>query len=291
MAIEVPQIRKLHSAPGGTPPEPLSARGDVPGGYFPLHEDPNSRVHRPHPFCSENRKSRHEFHLSLELPSTFHQHGSSAPLATMPEFVRSAVDLGNHPSHTPVASYLPSGAPDTLLPMGKYYPSNYETWNRSPQHQGQEQPIPRSAALNGLASMQSDPQVPARSTVPPRHDSEVKRMFQQYQRDMVAQARLAASEVLNGVSISSQDSVSSVALNSAPLKTLRGSNTHKPTAPRLLPLGSPGPVTPMDLEEGEEGGYMGRGRQACSPLGEGEQVTMMVRADETCIRRESASPS
>ncbi|KAL2758609.1 hypothetical protein ACRALDRAFT_1092420 [Sodiomyces alcalophilus JCM 7366] len=288
IAIEIP---KFHSAPDRTPPEPLSARGDVPG--YANHV--SSVVSYSTVVISRYMKTRTPGYADLirsMLPKAKNPVTNSTFLSNYPrnstntESVRSAVNTGHSPSHTPVASYLPSGAPDTLLPMGKYYPSNYETWSRSPQHQRHEQPIPHSAGPTGLASIRSDSQVPTRSTGPPRHDSEVKRMFQQYQRDMIAQARLAASEVLSGASISSQDSAGPVAPNGAPLKTLQqlgGSNLHKPMAPRLLPLGSPGPVTPMDLEEGGEGGYLERGNLAGSPLGDGEQVTS--------LRRKGASPS
>lgn len=41
----------------------------------------------------------------------------------------------------------------------------------------------------------------------------------------------------------------------------------KPTSPRLAPLGSPGPVTPWELETGE-GGYFGGG--LAGKLGDGQ---------------------
>lgn len=178
-------------------------------------------------------------------------------------------------SNTPVASYLPSGAPDTLLPMGKYYPTNYERRKRNKRQQQEQQllqeqdeaqqpqqTVSRSTALTSLSSSaKSDSQIPTRSTDVSRHDSEVKRRLQQYQRDMIAQARLAANQVLGGASKTSQIPPASVTLNGVPLRNLQhfgASGIHKPVSPRLLPLGSPGPVTPMDLEGGD-GGYLDRG--------------------------------
>jgi hypothetical protein len=40
-----------------------------------------------------------------------------------------------------------------------------------------------------------------------------------------------------------------------PLK-LGSEPANKPISPRLLPLGSPGPVTPMDLADSGTGGYL-----------------------------------
>lgn len=119
-------------------------------------------------------------------------------------------------------------------------------------------------------------------------------MLQQYQRDMITQARLAANEVLSGVSTPSQDPAAVSALNGAPLNTLQqlgGSSAQKPMAPKLLPLGSPGPVTPMDLEEGEGGGYLERGNLGSSPLGDGEQVSRALLAEENRITKDSAPSS
>ena len=43
---------------------------------------------------------------------------------------------------------------------------------------------------------------------------------------------------------------------------------HKPSSPRLDPIGSPGPVTPLALEQGiDEGDYFLAGARATSPGG------------------------
>ena len=63
--------------------------------------------------------------------------------------------------------------------------------------------------------------------------------------------------------------------------------THisKPDKPRLQPLGSPGPVTPMELEGAE--GYLG----ARGPAEEAqrEEIARAMRLDEERRRREGAS--
>jgi len=76
---------------------------------------------------------------------------------------------------------------------------------------------------------------PASTTNQPKHhrkNSEVKKKLQQYQRDMVEQATIAGRMQISGT---------------------------RPISPRLLPLDSPGPVTPMELEEKERQGYLSGG--------------------------------
>ena len=57
----------------------------------------------------------------------------------------------------------------------------------------------------------------------------------------------------------------------------------KPVSPRLLPLGSPGPVTPMELEE--SAGYLGAGAKG---LSQSELMARMSRAEEEISRRDSS---
>ena len=147
------------------------------------------------------------------------------------------------PSHilTPNLLGPPSPTiPEPLLkPMGKYHPSNY-----------------KSPASTGV-STPSNPSVSSRTLLPPtnlaiptlqskrknkshsrqgheRKSSDVTRKLQQYQRDMIAQARLVAQSSLAGVA----------------------GQKKEPISPRLLPCGSPGPITPLELEMDGEDGYM-----------------------------------
>jgi len=89
-----------------------------------------------------------------------------------------------------------------------------------------------------------------------RKKSDIKKKLQQYQRDMVEQAALAGRMPFPGA---------------------------KPISPRLLPLGSPGPVTPMELEEGA--GYLGAGAKA---LSQSELIARMNQAEEEIARREGS---
>ncbi|KAK2021389.1 hypothetical protein LX32DRAFT_668670 [Colletotrichum zoysiae] len=295
VAIELPPaaVRKINSAPTctPTPPEPLSARGDVPGGYFPFHEDPKVRIHRPHPFQAQPEvgHSRHQS-LAIDSPSRVDHRG--APLsAAMAPSVRlsplSAIGSSEFSNvNTPVASYLPSGVHDSPLPVGKYYPSNYEQHNNYCARTGPAGP-PGPPGPPSRSSTRSEGHIPTREAfrTPSRQDSEARRKLQQYQRDMIAQARLAASEVLgSSPNQASAASSSTITLNGIPLTNVHHIGTagvHKPTSPRLLPLGSPGPVTPMDLEGGQ-GGYLDWG---CN-----DEIARVLRAEEQRMRREGATP-
>lgn len=90
-----------------------------------------------------------------------------------------------------------------------------------------------------------------------RKKSDIKKKLQQYQRDMVEQAALAGHMTFPGA---------------------------KPISPRLLPLGSPGPVTPMELEESS--GYLSAGAKV---LSQSELIARMNRVEEEIARRESSA--
>ncbi|KAF7551426.1 hypothetical protein G7Z17_g5004 [Cylindrodendrum hubeiense] len=233
IAIELPQHRRFGTAPTRTPPEPLSARGDLPGGYFPLHEDPNTRVHRPHPFQAhhEARMARHQaMSLVADRPTSHPAQG-----------------LSISQSNTPVASFLPAGFHDSPLPVGKYYPSNYEQRNTS---QTSLRPS-FSGSLASTSTSDSDGTLrpPDRSHIA-TPESEIQRKLQQYQRDMIAQASMAANELLGSSTSSEAKLGTGRAFGSMRIREARftAPTPLKPMSPKLLPLGSPGPVTPMTLE-------------------------------------------
>ena len=195
-------------------------------------------------------------------------------------------------SSTPVASYIPGGH-DNPLPVGKYYPSNYE--NRpTPATGGGHAPQPKRATIPG--GSKSDLQVPRSKSgtgnstggTPAHHvrsDSDARRRLQQYQRDMVAQATLAANRVLVKKGAGSKDMMAHahIALQAGGVHLGGTMSAHKPTSPRLAPLGSPGPVTPITLEaEGDaahSGGYLTKGRaySASDEAGELRQVEQRRR--------------
>ncbi|KAI1803689.1 hypothetical protein F4811DRAFT_323342 [Daldinia bambusicola] len=296
IAIELPVTKKVNSAPVYTPPAPLSARGDLPGGYFPLHED-QARVYRPHPFQIDTSQARMK---SIECASQSDSPGpdkatssraptgavysTTAPKTTMPERSTkltppSATSMPepdfDSRSNTPVASYIPTGTTDSPLPMGKYYPSNYVKRKEEKRNRQQSRP-PTSTPLPPMLS-KSESLIPttrdSSAMGHSRNESDAKRRLQQYQRDMIAQATLA----LNG------GNVNAAALSS--LRTIGFTSMPGPGKPRLAPLGSPGPVTPMELENSQEG-YLAAGGAANIQV---EEIARAIRAEEERKRREGAT--
>ncbi|KAK6085461.1 hypothetical protein SCUP234_03009 [Seiridium cupressi] len=296
IAIELPTVKKAtpNSSSVYTPPAPLSARGDLPGGYFPLHEE-QSRVYRSHPFHLDVSKARERSHQrasqscspdslpAFTAPPVIGRAPSPAKLP-MPVHMPSqasappptATGSSSSRANTPVASYIPSGVHANPLPMGKYYPSNYE--NSRPPQQLQSTRPPVSGSLS--PAIKSDSQVPTlrgdASMGQSRHESEAKRRLQQYQRDMIAQATLA----LNG------GNVNAAALNALSLRNIGFTSVPtKPSKPNLAPLGSPGPVTPLDLETNDDG-YLGVRLRSSDDQPPMEEVSRAIRAEEERRRRE-----
>lgn len=216
----------------------------------------------PHPFHSDFDMARQ---TSLQRAAESSKSGAESRLsgtsdAEPPSYISMIGPASPSASpHTPVSSYIPSGLhDDVVLPMGKYYPSNWEKRHgQSPRHHR-----PSTAAYPTAAPAKSEPQIPKyhvdHDAAHHRPGSDVKRRLQQYQRDMVAQAAMAANAVLANSASSSTAPASSSAGPSAPGGGLSLSTaqlaaaflkTHKPLSPRLRPMGSPGgPVTPMSLE-------------------------------------------
>ncbi|GAP89931.1 hypothetical protein SAMD00023353_4400370 [Rosellinia necatrix] len=266
IAIELPAPKKFNSAPVYTPPAPLSARGDLPGGYFPLHEE-QSRVYRPHPFQLDATKARlKSIQRAAKGSSSSSQASSRAvtksdmgPATTNlpPAKADRAMEIpqlnvnslarneATSVSTTPVASYMPLGDRSSPLPMGKYYPSNYE--RRKDEKRGKTR-RPATFEPGTSPSAKSELQVPAINQVSnmshSRNESEAKRRLQQYQRDMIAQATIALN----------RGNANEAAMGT--MRPLGFTSMIKPSKPRLAPLGSPGPVTPMELE-GPDNGYLG----------------------------------
>jgi hypothetical protein len=112
--------------------------------------------------------------------------------------------------------------------MGKYHPSNYKGPSAvtSPTENLTAPPAAGNPAVI-TTTMGMQAMLPPTASL-----NDIKRKLQQYQRDMVEQAALAARLSVPG---------------------------REPLSPRLCPLGSPGPVTPWELEE-SDGGYLGKGK-------------------------------
>ncbi|KAI1423886.1 hypothetical protein F5Y12DRAFT_785712 [Xylaria sp. FL1777] len=300
IAIELPTPRKVSSsATVYTPPAPLSARGDLPGGYFPLHEEQN-RVYRPHPFQLDATKARMKSiqRASEESPPNTQSSGHPIPkeeigpattnvppakadrAMEIPHLYIDNLSRAKSPSasNTPVASYMPLGDQSSPLPMGKYYPSNYEK-RKGEKKKKSKNHRPALSKPTMSTPVKSESQAPVYNQTSPmghsRTESEAKHRLQQYQRDMIAQATIALN----------RGSANEAALSS--IRSLGFSNVIKPSQPRLIPLGSPGPVTPMELG-GSHDGYIDVRGEAI-PQAELGRVT---KSEEEQIRQEhNASPA
>ncbi|KAK7754622.1 hypothetical protein SLS62_003405 [Diatrype stigma] len=265
-------------------------------GYFPLHEE-QSRVYHPHPFQLDVSKARKKSIQLATRSSSSDSHvtqvsnitatgtiatASSAKAAaatttlaaTMSDnsphlHLPSGASSPDSRSSTPLTSYNPTPYQENPLPIGKYYPSNYEKRKRQKQR-------PQMADITS-SPIKSDSHIattrPAQMAAHSRNESEAKRRLAQYQRDMIAQAAMA----IGGSSV-----------NRAGMPSLAGmgfSHFDKPDKPRLQPLGSPGPVTPMELE-GADGYLDVRGSAEDAQR---EEIARAMRLDEERRRREGAS--
>lgn len=198
-----------------------------------MHEDPNSRIHRPHPFHRENGPVRNHSIPEGEASEGNQKSNMSAQ------------------TNIPVASYYPTGYSENSLPMGKYYPSNYERTQKQ-----KKRPMSSSSGEPNSPVALGPPPVPS--------EAESRRRLQEYQRDMMAQISSRAHELLGPTSHGNKGSPKHKGL--AGMKGLPPNSINlgptvlrRPNSPRLHPLGSPGPVTPMDLET-QDGNYFNKGK-------------------------------
>lgn len=176
---------------------------------------------------------------TTNVPPAKADRAAELPQLNMKNLRRSKQDSA---STTPVASYMPLGDRSSPLPMGKYYPSNYERRKDDKKRNSRRPKAYESVTSDSIRSEPQTPNINQTSTAGhSRNESEAKRRLQQYQRDMIAQATIALN----------RGNVSEAALG--PIRSL--GFTIKPSKPRLAPLGSPGPVTPMELE-GSDHGYL-----------------------------------
>jgi hypothetical protein len=190
------------------------------------------------------------------------------------------------------------GGHDNPLPMGKYYPSNYENRTVAATVAGPSLKPARGLHTGGSKSEMQVPKYKPRSGSavdgsPSQHvrsNSDARRRLQQYQRDMVAQATLAANRVLVKKGAASKEAlaIADAALQAGGLHLGGAMSAHKPTSPRLAPLGSPGPVTPINLEAEEDaahgGGYLTKGR-TYSAGKEADEVRRAIHDSEDKMRQ------
>ncbi|TVY46936.1 hypothetical protein LCER1_G009256 [Lachnellula cervina] len=234
IAIELPP-RNLPSAY-----TPLTGRGDHRKGYFPDHDD----------FSKTYKEHHYGFSRSSTPGSPSNMSASSSVMSS------------------PASENTPRGAPTVLsdlvqpntsapvdalgIPAGKYYPSNYNSpaTTRVSTPTSAVAPLPPTNLI--LPSATAHKTKRQKSSGHERNSSDVKRKLQQYQRDMIAQARHAKSRTGG-----------------------KGPGFHiqlpKPISPKLMPAGSPGPITPFELEECDEYLTSGTRDRGGSSIGGGLQ--------------------
>ncbi|TVY44641.1 hypothetical protein LSUB1_G001835 [Lachnellula subtilissima] len=200
---------------------PLTGRGDHRKSYFPDHDD-----------FSKTYKEHHYGFSRSSTPGSPSNMSASSSVMSSPgsEITPRAATSVPFDLIQPTAS----ATIDSLgIPAGKYYPSNY----KSPATTRVSTPTSAAAPLPPtdltLPSDTAKKSKRQKSSGHERNSSDVKRKLQQYQRDMIAQARQAKSRTGG-----------------------KGLGFHiqmpKPVSPKLMPAGSPGPITPFELEECDE---------------------------------------
>jgi hypothetical protein len=168
--------------------------------------------------------------------------------------------------YTPIPGPISPPVPQSLLiPLGKYHPANY----KSPVSDSISAPTsaPRKASLPTTSLVIPPSSTKRGSRERPGHErksSDVKRKLQQYQRDMIVQAQLAATA-----------------------STGHRIERATPTNPRLIPAGSPGPITPFELE-GESDGYIIAGNKAKTGflVGNGIEKEQEARRPQATVTKE-----
>ncbi|KAI4132331.1 MAG: hypothetical protein LQ347_002638 [Umbilicaria vellea] len=298
--IPIPTANPLHRRnPISRPTTPLTAREEKAGHEFPWHDTSPlrptiSQSLRPtYSFQRPSERKAKEFlpqpqqlvskatlRMQEDVPmrkynvlstdsAQMHQ-GHASSLYTPSSPLSPTMTSAALPSHSRHGNARRTGQPLQLPALPRYHPSNYERATTSP-----------SLSTNVTSRPSATYRSSARSPQPhQRQLSDAQYKLHQYQRDVITtatrQSRPAASST---------------------------SGITKPVSPRLNPLGSPGPVTPMMLEEQTD--YLLAGAERCElssnsfeepgqrEPGQRELVERLVRAGKepgVLARSGSSSP-
>lgn len=278
--IAIPTANPLHRRnPISRPTTPLTAREEKAGHEFPWHDTSPLR-----PTISQSLRPTYSFQRQSErkseelsrqtqqlvskttlrvqedvttrkynIPSLasaqMHQehvsslYTPSSPLS--PKMTSAAL-----PSHSQQGNARRTAQPLQLPALPRYHPSNYERASPSPS-------LSSNATSRPSATYRSSARSPQ---LHQRQLSDAQYKLQRYQRDVITTATRQPRPVASSTS-----------------------GISKPLSPRLNPLGSPGPVTPMMLEEQTDYLLAGaeRRRLSSSSFGEAGQrelVERLVRA-------------
>ncbi|TVY38430.1 hypothetical protein LOCC1_G006926 [Lachnellula occidentalis] len=215
IAIEMPP----RNAPSSY--TPLTGRGDHIKGYFPDHDD----------FSKTYKEHHYGFSRSTTPGSPSNMSASSSVMSSPGSEI---TPRGATSVLSDLVQPTASATIDALhIPAGKYYPSNYNSPATTRVSTPTSAPGPLPGTNLTLPSATAHKTKRQKSSGHERNSSDVKRKLQQYQRDMIAQARHAKSRTGG-----------------------RAPGFHiqmpKPVSPKLMPAGSSGPITPFELEECDE---------------------------------------
>ena len=201
---------------------PLTAR--VPRvGYFPVHHHTKSKELSP----------TSALHPRRRRPTSYFSDDSTSP----PSSTDSTVSMHRQRPSSPLSPAAPP-------PLSTISPSAQQSSSRKSRQSTTKptanlrlNPLPRFHPANfetPSPSPNMSRQNPHSSPAKPHHRqfSDAQHKLQQYQRDVVAASAARAASLSKSPSV-----------------------TAKPNAPRLDPMGSPGPVTPLMLEPADD--YLG----------------------------------
>lgn len=274
LPINIPARRHENTS---RPTTPLTAREEKAGSYFPFVETPHkpqiSQSLRPS-YTRRPNPSQRKLNLVINPPK--HQYSNERSLSswssTMPPDRIYTPSSPLSPRMAPASSIsLLSGARPINsprrgkdlqlppLPLPRFHPAVYQSpTTRSPY----KEPNMHTPAINQM------PQSPRSPQLQKREASDAQQKLKHYQREMIANATRA----------------------SAFPAALGKSKT--PKAPHIDPLGSPGPTTPLFLEE--PGDYMTAGSRGSLPGTQQELIDKIIRSESERrmgLHSGSSSPS
>ncbi|KAL8832167.1 MAG: hypothetical protein Q9191_000440 [Dirinaria sp. TL-2023a] len=204
---------------------PLTAR-EPRAGYFPVHDQHTK---------SKELSPTSALHARRRRPTSYFSDDSTSPSSS----VDSTVSMHRKRPSSPLSPTAPPPvATISTSVQQSNSPKNRQSTAR-PTPNLRLNPLPRFHPANfetPSPSPNMTRQNPHSSPAKPhhRHVSDAQHKLQQYQRDVVAASAARAASL-----------------------SMSPSATAKPNAPRLDPMGSPGPVTPLMLEPADD--YLGAG--------------------------------
>jgi len=215
----------------GSHADPLSL---LHRAYFPLHEDPRSRVKTPHPF-REGATTPHgesASHAPVERNTAPDLEEGESPMTVTP------TGSPQFPFPSSIGAFPPPTPSPTTLPASGDLLERRYGWPAAP------------SLITSHPAGSDRPQTMRQSRSDARH------RLLQYQRDMVTQMSMAAQVALTRADTTktrietgrADGEISDVgnALIVARAR-LTAASVVRPDSPQLRPLSSPGPVTPISL--------------------------------------------